>query len=96
MAGTPEVLIVQPRRLRVVLVSTGLILSAVVLLGWAAGAIFVASTVDFILARIVLILWALGVMAIATYLLLLLNTLALRIELGPERLKLRLPRMRGH
>jgi hypothetical protein len=96
MAETTEVLVVQPGRLRVVLVSTGLILSALLLLSWASGAVFVASRVDFIPARIILILWALGVVAIGIYLLLLLNTLALRIELGPERLKLRLPRMRGH
>jgi len=96
MAETIKPLVVQPGRLRVVLVSAGLILCAVLLLGWAAGAIFVAGRIDLTLARIILILWALGVAAIAVYLLLLLNTLALRNELGVERLKLRLPRMRGY
>src|ERR1700691_911030 len=96
MTETTEVLVIQPGPLRVVLVSTGLIFCAVVLLGWAAAAIFVAGRTDFIPARIILIVWALGVAAVGAYLLLLLSTLALRIELGPERLKLRLPRMRGH
>jgi hypothetical protein len=96
MTETTEVLVIQPGHLRVVLVGTGLILCTVVLLGWAAAAIFAAGGTDFIPARIILVLWALGVVAIGIYLLLLLNTLALRIELGPERLKLRLPRMRGH
>jgi hypothetical protein len=96
MTETAELLVIKPGRPRVVLVSAGLILCALVLLGWAAGAIFAAGSVDFILARTVVILWAFGVAAVAVYLLLLLNTLALRIELGPERLKLRLPRMRGH
>ena len=67
MAEMTEVLVVQPGRLRVVLVSTGLILSALLLLGWAAGAVFVASKVDFILARIILVLWALGVVAIGIF-----------------------------
>jgi hypothetical protein len=96
MAGSPEVLIVQPGLLRVVLVSAGLILSALLLTCWAAGVVFLAGMVGFMLVRIGLILAALGVAAIAVYLLLLLYTLTLRIEVGPERLKLRLPRMRGH
>ena len=96
MAEAPEALVIQPGRLRVVLVSAGLILSALLLLCWAAGVVLLAGEIDFILVRIGLILVALGVAAIAVYLLLLLYTLALRIELGPERLKLRLPRMRGH
>ena len=96
MAETTESFVVQPGRSRVVLVGAGLILLAVLLLGWAAGAIFAASWIDFVLAQVVVILWALGVAAIAVYLLLLLNTLALRIEIGPERLKVRLPQMRGH
>jgi hypothetical protein len=96
MAETTDSFVVQPGRSRVVLVGAGLILLAVLLLGWAAGAIFAASWIDFVLAQVVVILWALGVAAIAVYLLLLLNTLALRIEIGPERLKVRLPHMRGH
>jgi hypothetical protein len=96
MAGPPEVLVVQPGRLRVILVSAGLILSALLLMCWAAGVVFLAGVVDFMLVRIGLILVAFATAAIAVYLLLLLYTLALRIEVGPERLKLRLPHMRGH
>jgi len=96
MAERPQLLVVRPGRLRVVLVSAGLILSALLLLCWTAGVVLLAGEIDFILIQIGLILVALGVAAIAVYLLLLLYTLALRIELGPERLKLRLPRMRGH
>jgi hypothetical protein len=96
MAAAPEVLVVKPGLLRVVLVSAGLILSALLLLFWAAGVVLLAGMIDFILVQIGLILVALGAAAIAVYLLLLLHTLALRIELNPERLKLRLPRMRGH
>jgi hypothetical protein len=95
MAG-PEALVVRPGRLRIVLVSAGLILCTLLLLCWAAGVVLLAGIIDFTLVRIGLILVALCVATIAVYLLLLLYTLALRIELGPERLKLRLPRMRGH
>jgi hypothetical protein len=77
-------------------VSASLILSALLLMCWAVGVVLLAGMIDFMPVRIGLILVASGVVAIAAYLLLLLQTLALRIELGPERLKLRLPRMRGH
>ncbi len=96
MAEPPEALVVRPGRLRIVLVSAGLILCTLLLLCWGAGVVLLADIVDFRLVRIGLILAALCVATIAIYLLLLLYTLALRIELGPERLKLRLPRMRGH
>ena len=96
MAEPPEALVVRPGRLRIVLVSAGLILSTLLLLCWGAGVVLLAGLIDFRLVRIALILLALCVATIAIYLLLLLYTLALRIELGPERLKLRLPRMRGH
>jgi hypothetical protein len=96
MTGSRDVFVVQPGRLRVVLAGMGLVLCAAVMLLIAAGAVLFAGTIDSIAARAVLVVVALGTAAVAVFLLLYLQTLALRIELGPQRLKLRMPRMRGH
>jgi hypothetical protein len=88
-----ETFVVRPGLLRVVLLSVLLVLGATVFLFLAA----VAGVIDVkgILARGALLLVSLFLAALAVYFLLALSTNALRIEVGPELLKLRLPRMRG-
>lgn len=96
MAEDHEAFVVRPGRPRLVLVSFGLVLCAALMLAWAAAACITASFIDRAAAWIGLIPVALLCVVIAVYLLLCLNAMAFRIELGRERLKLRLPRLRGH
>jgi hypothetical protein len=95
-AESGETFVVRPGRLRLVLVSTGLVLCAALMLAWAAAACFAANFIDRAAAWIGLIPAALFCVLIAIYLLLSLNAMAFRIELGRERVKLRLPHLRGH
>jgi hypothetical protein len=88
-----ETFVVRPGLLRVVLLSVLLVAGATVFIFLAA----VAGLIDVsgFLARGALLLLALFLAALAVYFLLALSTNAQRIEVGPERLKLRLPRTRG-
>jgi hypothetical protein len=91
-----ETFVVQPGRLRLVLVSAGLVLCALLMVAWAAAACIAAYANDRVAVWIGLAAVAVFCLAVAVYLLLCLNAMALRIELGPRRMKLRLPRLRGH
>jgi hypothetical protein len=95
-AESEETLIVRPGRLRLVLVSIGLVVCAALMLWWAVAVCILAYVVGSIGGWIVLIPVALACVAVAAFLLLCLNAMALRIEVGRERLKLRVPRLRGH
>ena len=88
-----ETFVVRPGLLRVVLLSVLLVVGAAVFLFLAAVAAVI--NVSGVLARGALLLLALFLAALAVYFLLVLSTIAQRIEVGPERLKLRLPRTRG-
>jgi hypothetical protein len=88
-----ETFVVRSGLLRVVLLSVLLVAGATVFLFLAA----VAGVIDVsgFLTRGALLLLALFLAALAVYFLLALSTNALRIEVGPELLTLRLPRARG-
>lgn len=88
--------IVRPGRLRLVLVSIGLVLCAALMLWWAVAACILAYFMASAIGWIVLVPIALSCVAVTAFLLLCLNAMALRIEVGRERLKLRVPRLRGH
>jgi len=96
MAEDLETFVVRPGRLRLVLVSAGLVFCALLMVAWAAAACIAAYAIDRVAVWIGLAAAALFCLAVALYLLLCLNAMALRIELGPRRIKLRLPRLRGH
>jgi hypothetical protein len=95
-ADSGEAFVVRPGRLRLVLVSIGLMLCAALMLGWAAAACILAFLIDSVIGWIVLVPIALLCGAVAAFLLLCLNMMAFRVEVGRERLNLRLPRLRGH
>lgn len=95
MAEPAEAFVVQPSRARIALVGIGLSVMAAVFLLMAVGAVVLAVWIGGTLALVVLPLLALVLLAIAAYLALLLSSLALRIEVGPHSLKMRLPPMRG-
>jgi hypothetical protein len=90
---TRETFVLRPGPLRVVLLSVVLVFGAGVFLFLAAVAVVIK--VDSLLARAALSLLALVLAALALCFLLLLRTNIIRIEVGPERLKLRTPRVRG-
>lgn len=96
MTGSRDVFVVQPGRLRVVLTGAALVLCAVLFLLFAAAAVFLAVAVDLAAMWIGLTILALCLMALASFPLLYLFALAVRVEVGPAQVKLRLPRMRGH
>ena len=96
IAPSGETFIVRPARLRLVLVSVGLVLCAALMLVWAAAACILAHQIDSAIGWIVLVPIALLCVAVAVFLLSCLNAMAFRIEVGRKRLKLRLPRLRGH
>jgi hypothetical protein len=79
--------------LRVVLLTVIMVFGAVVFL--FIGATFAAIKVDSLLGRSALLLAALFLLMLAAYCLIILRTNIIRIEVGPERLKLRMPRLRG-
>jgi hypothetical protein len=85
--------VLKPGPARLVLTSAGLILPACVFLFLAA--VVAMIEVDNALGRAALLLAALALVGLAAFFLLSLSQNAIRIEVGPERLKLRLPRMRG-
>jgi hypothetical protein len=95
-AESNDTFVVRPARLRLVLVSAGLLLCAALMLWWAAAACVLAHLIDRAIGWIVLVPIALACVAVAAFLLLCLNAMALRIEVGRERLILRVPRLRGH
>ncbi len=95
-ADSGETFIVRPGRLRLVLVSIGLVLCAALMLWWAVAACISAYFMARAIGWIVLVPIALACVAVAAFLLLCLNAMAFRIEVGRERLKLRVPRLRGH
>ncbi len=96
MTEDDEPCVVGPGRVRLVLVSYGLVLCAVLMLWWGAAACILAYLIGSVIGWIVLVPIVLLCVAVAAFLLLCLNAMAFRIELGRERLKLRLPRLRGH
>jgi hypothetical protein len=93
MDSDDSTLVLRPGPLRLVLLSITLVFCACIFLFMAAVA--VAIKVDSLIARSVLLLVALVLVALAVYLLLLLRTTIIRIEVGPQRLKLRIPKVRG-
>jgi hypothetical protein len=93
MLSDHETLVLRPGLLRLILLSVTLVICAGVFLFMAAVA--VAIRVDSLLARSALWLVALILAALAIYFLLLLHTTIIRVEVGPERVKLRMPRARG-
>jgi len=99
MAGGEETFVLRMSRVRLALVGSGLAVCAILFYLAAAVALMaaVAVVIDVgnLWARFALGLAALGLAALATYYLLLLRTTIIRIEVGPERLKLRMPAVRG-
>ena len=93
MPDEQETYVLRPGRACIVLLTIGLVFCGAVFYFMAA--VCLAIPVDNVLARFALTLLALFLAALATYFLLLLRTTIIRIEVGPERLKLRLPRVRG-
>jgi hypothetical protein len=93
MPGDDETFVLEPGPLRMTMLGFGLVLCAVMFLFMAAVA--VAITVDNFFGRLALLLLGLLLTVLAIYLLLLLRTLVIRVEVGPERLKVRVPRLRG-
>lgn len=85
--------LLRPTTIRIVLLSVGLSLLSIVFLFMAA--VCVAIRIDSGIGRFALTILALLLTALALYFLLLLRTTIIRIEVGPERLKLRLPLVRG-
>jgi hypothetical protein len=93
MQSDLETFVLRPGPLRVILLSVGLVFCAGLFLFMAAVAI--AIRIDNLVARSAVFLLALVLVALAIYFLLLLRTTIIRIEVGPERLKLRMPGVRG-
>jgi hypothetical protein len=93
MPDEHETFVLRPGRVRVVLLTIGLVFCGA--LFYFMALVCLAIKVDSVLARFALMLLALFLAALATYFLLVLRTTIIRIEVGPERLKLRLPRVRG-
>lgn len=96
MGNSGEPFVVRPGRLRLVLVSVGLVLCSGLMAVWAAAGCILAYQIDSVAGWVILVPIALVCAAVAVFLLLCLNAMAFRIEVGGERLKLRLPRLRGH
>jgi hypothetical protein len=93
MPDDQDTFVLRPGLLRIILLPILLVLGSVMFLFMAA--IAVAIKVDSAVARLALMLLALLLSALAVYCLLSLRTCIVRIEVGPQRLKLRIPRMRG-
>src|SRR5580704_927473 len=85
--------ILRPGLWRVLFLWVTLLLCAGLFVAMAVILVFI--NVDSLVARLALWLVALGLVALAAWFLLYLRTSIIRIEVGPERLKLRMPRMRG-
>jgi len=89
-----DTFLVKPGRLRVFVQTVGLVFPAGVFLALAV----VPATVFGVeggLAQAALLLFAVAMVALATFCLLFLSTNLVRIEVGPQTLKVRLPRLRG-
>src|SRR5580693_4671192 len=93
MADDHATFILRPGLWRVFFLWVTLLLCAALFVAMAAILAFI--NVDSLAARLALWLVALGLVALAAYFLLSLRMSIIRIEVGPERLKLRMPRMRG-
>jgi hypothetical protein len=93
MPDNHETFVLRPGPLRAILLWVLLPFSAAMFLVLAA--IAAAIQVDRMLARLAVWLVALVLAALAVYFLLALRMSIVRIEVGPERLKLRMPRVRG-
>ena len=90
-----QTLVIRFSRWRRVLLSLGLVACAAVFVMFAGFFVWLARADLPILGETALVLLAFGLVALAVYLLLLLIPLAVRIEVGPEDVKLRVPRVRG-
>src|ERR1700686_1738265 len=88
MDSDDSTLVLRPGLLRLLLLSITLVFCACIFLFMAAVA--VAIKVDSLIVRSALFLVALVLVALAVYLLLLLRTTIIRVEVGPRRLKLRM------
>jgi len=93
MEHTSGGFVLKPGPLRIVLLTVTFVICAAVFLFMAA--ILIMIDVDSLLARFALVLGALVLVALAVFFLLLLRTNIVRVEVGPERFKLRMPRVRG-
>jgi hypothetical protein len=88
-------IVVQYGWTRRILLGLALILCAAMFLGLAGVFIFVGLSGVALLAQVVLFLVAVGLVLVAAYMVTLLTVLAARIEIGPQAVALRLPRVRG-
>ncbi len=93
MRGDGETFVLRPGPLRIALLVVAMIFCAAIFLFMAAVAVMI--DVRNIAGRLALWLLALMLTALAIYVLLLLLTITVRIEVGPQRLKLRMPHTRG-
>ena len=93
MEHTSGGFVLKPGPLRIVLLTVTFVICAAVFLFLAATLIMI--DVDSVLARFALVLGALVLVALAVFFLLLLRTNIVRVEVGPGRFKLRMPRVRG-
>jgi hypothetical protein len=90
-----ETFVVGFSRWRIVLLGLGLIACAMVFLILAGFFLLIGLGHLPVLGEAALVLLALGLVMLSAYLLLLLVVLAVRIEVGPQSVRLRLPRTRG-
>jgi hypothetical protein len=91
-----DTFVVKPGRGRVVIQTVGLVFCACVFLGLTALAILAALwEVDSAAGRAALVAVAVALVALAAFCLLFLSTNWFRIEVGPQIIKLRMPRLRG-
>ena len=90
-----QTLVIRFSRWRRLLLSLGLVACAAVFVMLAGFFVWLARADLPVVGEIALVVLAFGLVALAVYLLLLLIPLAVRIEVGPQRVRLRVPRVRG-
>jgi hypothetical protein len=93
--GRPQTLVVRFSRWRITLLSLGLVVCAALFLSLAGFFVWLGLHDLPVLAKAALFLMPLGLVPLSAYLLLLLIPLAVRIEVGPDGVKLKVPRVRG-